>query len=91
MFVADLKTLIEEIECLYHSSQETNAHTIEHSVSIGDYDIIVWGSFGSIKLVIYLDTDTDRLHPVARFGYVRYPSVKALQVFLAVWDFCREI
>jgi hypothetical protein len=89
MIVTDLKTFIEEVKYLHRSSQETNAHTMEHSVSIGDYDVIVYGSFGSIKLLVYQDIDTDRLHPVVRFEYVRYPSIKALQVVLAVWDFCR--
>ena len=86
----DLKWFIEEIKYLHRSSQQTNAHTMEHSVMLGHYDVVVFGLGRTIKLLIYQDTDTDRLHPVVRFEWMRYPSVTALQVLLTIWDFCKE-
>lgn len=86
-----MQETIEELTAMINDELgTTNSQLSEFSVSIRNHDVVVVGRKPVVTLLVYSETDTQRLDPILRFKQVLFPSMKFLQVVLAIWKYCNE-
>ena len=78
----------EAIEYSQGEDQRTNAHLYEQKIMINNWDVVVYGSATSVKLLVFDKDDTDRMNATLRFNWVRMHTATYLKVVLAIWKFC---